>query len=184
MIIYICIWRWFMNHNNILIYIYTVNPTINELYKCKELQWNLDRRSWKRCGRPCTSFTPGGKAYGPQLSGGIMVSCGKKWKKADKFKVTRFMWVKQCHNPSPSYHHFYRSYISTIPSHGWFMALFYHVLPTLVLVSTSSFMNLRSLAMRLGERLQWWTTSALLERGRREPLARSQAIKCDSSLVM
>ena len=27
--------------------------------------------------------------------------------------------------PSPSHHHFYRWYVETIPSHGWFMALFY-----------------------------------------------------------
>jgi hypothetical protein len=48
-------------------------------------------------------------------------------------KVTKhgtLMWVKQCHKPSPSHHHqyiggIYIIYICTIPSHGWFMALFY-----------------------------------------------------------
>ena len=32
------------------------------------------------------------------------------------------------------YHHFYRWYKLTIPSHGWFMTLFYHVLPTLIML--------------------------------------------------
>ena len=29
---------------------------------------------------------------------------------------------------------FYRWYKLTIPSHGWFMTLFYHVLPTLIML--------------------------------------------------
>ena len=41
-------------------------------------------------------------------------------------KSTGLMWVKQCHKPFPSHHHFYRWHsMITIPSHGWFMALFY-----------------------------------------------------------
>ena len=34
------------------------------------------------------------------------------------------MWIKQCHKPSPSHHHFHGWYMCTIPSHGWFMTLF------------------------------------------------------------
>jgi hypothetical protein len=35
------------------------------------------------------------------------------------------MEVKQCHKPSPNHHNFYWWYVETIPSHGWFMVLFY-----------------------------------------------------------
>jgi hypothetical protein len=35
------------------------------------------------------------------------------------------MLAKQFHKPSPSHHHFDRWYKLTIPSHGWFMTLFY-----------------------------------------------------------
>ena len=44
--------------------------------------------------------------------------------------VLHLLWVKQCHKPSPSHHHFRKWYVTTIPSHGW--GLFSMVLPTLV----------------------------------------------------
>ena len=50
----------------------------------------------------------------------------------------RLMWEKQCHlHHPPSHHHVYRWYVYiwhmfTISLSAWFMALFYHVLPTLL----------------------------------------------------
>ena len=44
--------------------------------------------------------------------------------------VLHLLWVKQCHKPIPSHHHFRKWYVTTIPSHGW--GLFSMVLPTLV----------------------------------------------------
>jgi hypothetical protein len=41
-----------------------------------------------------------------------------------KMEWTWRRWVKQCHEPSPSPHHFFMLLFSTIPSHGWFVILF------------------------------------------------------------
>ena len=46
------------------------------------------------------------------------------WATSKTLPQNGILWVKQCHKPSPS-HHFYRLYKLTIPSHGWFLALFY-----------------------------------------------------------
>ena len=47
------------------------------------------------------------------------------------FCETGLMWVNHCRKPSPNHYHFIGgiSWICTIPSHGWFMALFYPPYP-------------------------------------------------------
>ena len=45
--------------------------------------------------------------------------------RAHKWALFMVMWVKQCHKPSPSHHHVFIGGMFTIPSHGWFMTLFY-----------------------------------------------------------
>ena len=52
---------------------------------------------------------------------------------------------------SPSHHHFYRWYVETIPSHGWFMALFYpHLLIPKRLCNFSLPMALRTVPSQDG----------------------------------
>ena len=63
------------------------------------------------------------------------------------------MWVKQCHKPSPSHHHFYGWYKLTIPSHAWF-PLWYLACPIQLQLQA---LCRQSIAVWQMQRIHWWT---------------------------